>query len=32
MSVVVLIPVLSVIALWALIIILIVVRNRRRDP
>ena len=32
MSVVVLIPVLSVVALWALIIILIVVRNRRRDP
>jgi len=32
MSVVVLIPVVSVIALWALIIILIVVRNRRRDP
>ena len=32
MSVVVLIPVLSVIALWALIIILIVVRNRRRSP
>jgi hypothetical protein len=32
MSVVVLIPVLSVVALWALIIILIVVRNRRRSP
>ena len=32
MSVVVLIPVVSVIALWALIIVLIVVRNRRRDP
>ena len=32
MSVVVLIPVVSVIALWALIIILIVVRNRRRSP
>lgn len=32
MSVVVLIPVLTVVALWALIIILIVVRNRRRDP
>jgi hypothetical protein len=31
MSVVVLIPVLTVVALWALIIILIVVRNRRRN-
>lgn len=29
MSVVVLIPVLTVVALWALIVILIVVRNRR---